>query len=52
MVRALCREPERLRSLVPIVDRFSNDQEAREILPEGFLDLWQVLRAELESIAR
>jgi hypothetical protein len=52
MVRALCRDPERLRSLVPIVGRFSNDKDAREILPEGFLDLWQVLRAELESIAR
>ena len=49
LVRAFSREPKRLRKVQRLIDDIAEDGEADEILPAGFLSLWQVFT---EAMAR
>jgi hypothetical protein len=42
MVRAFSREPKRLRKIERLIRDITRDGEAEQILPAGFLSLWQV----------
>jgi len=42
LVRAFCREPKRLRKVQRLIEDITEDGEADNILPAGFLSLWQV----------
>ncbi len=42
LVRAFSREPKRLRKIERLIHDITRDGEAEQILPAGFLSLWQV----------
>jgi len=50
LVRAYSRAPEKLRRVAALVDDLCKTPEGRQLLPEGFEELWQVIwKASLEG---
>jgi hypothetical protein len=51
MVRALARRPERIRHVKRVIDDLQQTEEGRDLLPEGFEDVWRPIEARwLESM--
>ena len=48
LVRAFCREPERLREVGRVVRRLTEGEESQEIVPEEFLEVWAVFEKAME----
>ena len=48
LVRAFCREPERLREVGRVVRRLTEGEESQKIVPEEFLDIWAVFEEAME----
>jgi hypothetical protein len=49
MVKALARNPQRLRETGRLIEDLSRTKDGNDLLPEGLLDLWRSLKAVLEQ---
>ena len=45
LVRSYARDPERLKAVASVIDRFRASEEGRERLPEGFEEMWGAFSA-------
>jgi hypothetical protein len=52
MVRALARDPTKIDEISSIIEELAKTSEGRDILPEGWNEVWEPIRAAREELRR